>query len=68
MIVPVKVCSEAHELQMHTLQHLACTDTIYETMKDTQKERERDRQTQSEKKKVCVRERPKDLRTETDSD
>ena len=41
MIVPLEVCSEAHELQMLTLQ-LACTDTDHETMKETQKERETD--------------------------
>ena len=55
MIVPLEVCSEACALQMHTLQHLACTDTNYETMKETQKERETDRHRVRERK--CVRER-----------
>ena len=55
MIVHLKVCSEAHELQMHTLQHLGCTDTNYETMKDKEKhmKKETDIQTQSERNKVC---------------
>ena len=58
MIVPQEVCSEAHELQMHTLQLLGCTDTNYETMKDKEKhmKKETDIQTQSERKKVCERE------------
>ena len=58
MIVPLEVCSEAHELRMHTLQHLGCTDNNYEPMKDREghMKRETDRQTQSERKKVCERE------------
>ena len=49
MIVP------AHELRMQALQHLGCTDTNYETMKDRERhmKRETDRQTQSERNKVC---------------
>ena len=64
MIVPLEVCSEAHELQMHTLQHHACTGTNYETLKERERDTESDRQTDRHR----VRERKffRDRDSETD--
>ena len=56
MIVTLGVCSEAHELRMHPLQQLGCTENNYETMKDREAHEERDRQTDTEREIKCVRE------------